>query len=74
MVFHIRDNVPSKETSGARRTDFSTVGRTVDVRSSSVTEVSMKSWRAIWGNELVELRREKIWDSQLGARKLEFST
>jgi len=41
-------SIPRREISGERRTDFSTVGRMDDVRSISVTEVSMKSWNAFW--------------------------
>lgn len=39
----MHDNILRRETSGERRTDFSTIGRMDDFRSSSVTEVSMKS-------------------------------
>jgi len=44
--FTCRISIPRRETSGERRADFSTVGRMDDVRSSSVMDVSMKSWSA----------------------------
>jgi len=59
--FACRVNIPGRETSGERRTDFSTVGRMDDIRSSSVTEVSMKSWNAFWGEKVSLVLAKVAW-------------